>query len=323
MRFPTSRLRRLRKSEAIRRLVRETRLCRSNLIYPIFINENIDRPEPIESMPGQYRYPVAAAAAEAARIFKLGIPGILLFGIPSRKDSRGTESLKDDGIIQKAVREIKSSNPEILVVTDVCLCEYTDHGHCGIIIDGSIDNDATLEILARQAVSHAKAGADIVAPSDMMDGRVSAIRTALDTSGFKNTAIMAYSAKFCSAFYNPFRDAVNSAPKFGDRQTYQMDMANAREALREISLDIEEGADIIMIKPALAYLDIISRARQSFLLPLAAYNVSGEYAMVKAAAAAKLIDEQKVVMEIMTSIKRAGADIIISYHAPEVAGWLE
>lgn len=322
MSFPEYRPRRLRKSDAIRRLVQETKLYPSDFIYPVFVNEIISSPEPIKSMPGIYNFPVKEAAGEAGRVFKLGIPAVLLFGTPAKKDATGSSSLKDDGIIQKAVREIKNQNPDILVITDVCLCEYTDHGHCGIIKNNDVDNDATLEVLAEQAVSHAEAGADMVAPSDMMDGRVAAIRSALDAGGFQNTAIMSYAAKYCSAFYGPFREAVDSAPKFGDRKTYQMDPPNAVEALKEISLDIEEGADIVMVKPALSYLDIITRAKSEFDLPIAAYNVSGEYSMVKLAGKENLMDEKRLVLEILTSIKRAGADIIISYHAPEAAAWL-
>ncbi|PKK84329.1 MAG: porphobilinogen synthase [candidate division Zixibacteria bacterium HGW-Zixibacteria-1] len=323
MTFPISRPRRLRKSEAIRRLVRETRLHPSNFVYPLFVSEIIDDPTPIGSMPGIFNYPLKNIALEADRAFKLGIPAVLLFGTPAKKDPGGSASLKSDGIVQQAVMEIKSQNPDIVVITDVCLCEYTDHGHCGIIKDNGVDNDATLDVLARQAVSHVQAGADIVAPSDMMDGRVGAIRGALDDYGFANTAIMAYSAKYCSAFYGPFRDAVDSAPKFGDRQTYQMDPANAIEAIREIELDIAEGADIVMVKPALSYLDIIAAARSEFAVPIAAYNVSGEYSMVKVAAKNNLADEKRLTLEILTSIKRAGADIIITYHALEAARWLE
>jgi len=323
MTYPISRPRRLRKSEALRRLVRETHLQPSNFVYPLFVSEIVDQTTPIASMPGINNFPVKDIAAEADRAFKLGIPAVILFGTPSKKDATGSESLKTDGIIQKTIGEIKAHNPELLVITDVCLCEYTDHGHCGIIKDHDVDNDSTLEILARQAVSHVRAGADIVAPSDMMDGRVGAIRAALDDSGFAETAIMAYSAKYCSAFYGPFRDAVDSAPKFGDRQTYQMDPANAIEALKEIELDIAEGADIVMVKPALSYLDIISAARSEFAAPVAAYNVSGEYSMVKVAAQNNLVDEKRLTLEILTSIKRAGADIIITYHALEAAEWLK
>jgi porphobilinogen synthase len=322
MSYPITRPRRLRKSDAIRRLVRETRISPSNFIYPIFVSEIIQNPEPISSMPGISNFPVKLAAREANMAFELGIPGILLFGTPSGKDAVGSASLKPDGVIQKAVKEIKAANPDIIVITDICLCEYTDHGHCGIIKDGTVDNDATLDVLAAQAVSHVEAGADMVAPSDMMDGRVHAIRTALDGSGFTDTAIMSYAAKYCSAFYGPFREAVDSAPRFGDRKSYQMDPPNATEALKEIALDIDEGADIVMVKPALAYLDIIARARDMFDVPLAAYNVSGEYSMVKLAGSRQLVNEKQITLEILTSIRRAGADIIISYHAPQVARWL-
>lgn len=323
MDYPRIRLRRLRKSDAVRQLVAETKLHVSDFIFPLFVSEKAERPEPIKSMPGIFRNSIQGAAEEAGRAFQLGIPGILLFGMPTKKDAVGSESLKPDGIVQKAVREIKARLPDLLVITDVCLCEYTDHGHCGIIKNNDVDNDATVEVLSRQAVSHAEAGADIVAPSDMMDGRVMAIRSALDKNGFENVAIMSYAAKYCSAFYGPFREAVDSSPQFGDRQTYQMDCANAREAIREIELDIREGADIIIVKPALACLDIIAKAREKFNIPIAAYNVSGEYSMVKLAASAEIADEKRLVMEILTSIKRAGANIIISYHAPEVAKWLD
>jgi porphobilinogen synthase len=323
MSFPINRPRRLRRTDAIRRLVRETRIHPSDFIYPLFVSELIDQPEPIESMPGIYRYPYKDAAKEADLVFKLGVPGVLLFGIPARKDATGSESLKQDGIVQKTIREIKNINPEITVIADVCLCEYTDHGHCGIINNSEIDNDASVYVLARQAASFAVAGADIVAPSDMMDGRVKAIRADLDKNGFKNTAVMSYSAKYCSAFYGPFREAAGSAPQFGNRKGYQMDPANATEAIKEISLDIEEGADIVMVKPALAYLDIIAKAKSRFDVPIAAYNVSGEFSMVKLAAQAKLGDEKLLALEILTSIKRAGADIIISYHAADIANWLE
>jgi porphobilinogen synthase len=303
--------------------VAETRLHPSDFIYPIFVSELVKQAESITSMPGIYRYPPKDAAREADRVCKLGIPAVLLFGTPRKNDPTGSETLRSDGIIQSAIKEIKSLNPEIVVVTDVCLCEYTDHGHCGLLKeDLSVDNDATLEVLARQAVSHAEEGADIVAPSSMMDGQVQAIRHALDDSGYQDIAIMSYSAKYCSAFYGPFRDAVDSAPKFGDRKNYQMDPPNANEALEEIRLDIEEGTDIVMVKPALAYLDIIRRAKDTFHVPVAAYNVSGEYAMVKLAASAKIADEKQLTLEILTAIKRAGADIIISYHAAQVAEWL-
>ncbi|MBN1213596.1 MAG: porphobilinogen synthase [candidate division Zixibacteria bacterium] len=322
MKYPQSRPRRLRKSAAVRRLVQQTRLHPANFIYPLFVSETVSEPEPIETMPGIFNYPVDRVAAEAKKAYELGIPGVILFGTPSKKDATGSESLKKDGVIQKAVGNIKQAVPEMLVITDVCLCEYTDHGHCGIVKDGRIDNDETLKILARQAASYAKAGADMVAPSDMMDGRVGAIREALDEYGYIDTVIMAYAVKYSSAFYGPFREAVHSAPQFGDRKTYQMDPANADEAMKEIALDIDEGADIVMVKPALAYLDIIARAKAAFNVPLAAYNVSGEYALAKLAGANKCANEKQLVMEILTAIKRAGADIIISYHAPDVAGWL-
>jgi porphobilinogen synthase len=306
----------------MRRLVRETRLSPSQLILPLFVSELVKKPEQVPSMPGVANLPVVEAAKEAGRAFSYGIPAVLLFGTPSAKDATGSSSLARDGIVQRAVREIKSAHPDMLVVTDICLCEYTDHGHCGILKGEAVDNDATLEVLAEQAVSHAEAGADIVAPSDMMDGRVQAIRNALDRKGFQDVAIMSYAAKHASAFYGPFREAAGSAPKFGNRKAYQMDPPNSREALREIAMDIEEGADIVMVKPALAYLDVIARARQRFDVPLAAYNVSGEYAMVKMAAAAKLADEKQLTLEVLTSIKRAGADIIITYHAIRAAEWL-
>jgi len=322
MSFPENRPRRLRRTAAFRKLVRETRLHPSDFIYPLFVSDLVTRSEPIKSMPGISNLPVSEVGRAAREAYELGIQGVLLFGTPSKKDATGSESLRKDGVIQRAVAEIKSAAPDIVVATDVCLCEYTDHGHCGIVRDNDVDNDATLDVLARQALSHAEAGADMVAPSDMMDGRVGAIRQALDAHGFTQTVIMAYAAKYCSAFYGPFRDAVGSAPKFGDRQTYQMDPANAREAQREIELDIQEGADIVMVKPALAYLDVIQWARDRIDLPLAAYNVSGEYAMVKQAAASGIADEKRLTLEILTSIKRAGADIIISYHALSAARWL-
>jgi porphobilinogen synthase len=320
--YPIHRARRLRKSEGIRRLVRETNLHPSNFIYPLFVNALVTDAEPVSSMPGVFNYPVDQIADQAELAFKAGIPAVLLFGTPEKKDPVGSFSIQPDGIVQRAVKEIKSTNPDILVITDVCLCEYTDHGHCGIIKDGDVDNDATIDMLAQQAVSHAEAGADIVAPSDMMDGRVGEIRLALDQNKFQERAIMAYSAKYCSAFYGPFREAAGSAPQFGDRKTYQMDPPNAREAMKEIALDIEEGADIVMVKPALSYLDIVRQARESFDVPLAAYNVSGEYAMVKHAAQAGIADEKRLVLEILSSIKRAGADIVITYHAVDAARWL-
>ena len=322
MAFPRHRLRRLRQSEPLRRLVRETRLAVSDLIYPMFVTVGKDRRDEIASMPGQYQISIDQIHREAEDLQALGIPAVLLFGLPAAKDAVGSEAYADDGIVQQAVRAFKAAAPDLVVITDVCLCEYTDHGHCGLIVDGEVENDSSLDVIARTAVSHARAGADMVAPSDMMDGRVAAIREELDDAGFEQTPIMAYSATYASAFYGPFRVAADSAPQFGDRRGYQMDPPNAREALREIEADIEEGADIVMVKPALAYLDIISRARQEFDLPLAAYNVSGEYAMLKAAAERGWIDEQRAVLETLTSIKRAGADIIITYHAKEAARWL-
>jgi porphobilinogen synthase len=322
MKYPESRPRRLRRSESIRRLVRETRVSVDDLVFPLFVSELVDGPTPIKSMPGISNLPVGSAADEAARAFDLGIPAVILFGTPSQKNPTGSEAQKKDGIVQKAVAAIKKRTPDLLFITDVCLCENTDPGHCGIVKNGRVDNDATLAALAGQAVSHAKAGVDMVAPSDMMDGRVAAIRRELDSFNFEDVGIMAYSAKYCSAFYGPFREAVDSAPQFGDRRGYQMDPANTNEAMKEIQLDIDEGADIVMVKPALAYLDIVARARARFDLPIAAYNVSGEYAMVKFAAQAGAAEEQRLVLEILGAIKRAGADIIITYHALDAARWL-
>ena len=320
--FPTVRLRRLRGSEAIRELVQETRLSVSDFIYPIFVTHGRGVQEEIESMPGCHRLSLDTLLDEAMSLSDLGIPGVLLFGLPAYKDPVGGEAYDSHGIIQEAIRVIKQTTPNLMVITDVCLCEYTDHGHCGIVRDGTVDNDATLELLARTALSHAQAGADIVAPSAMMDGQVAAIRSELDMNGFSDTPIMGYSAKYASAFYGPFRDAAGSKPGFGDRRSYQMDPASLRQAMREIETDIQEGADIIMVKPALSYLDVISRAREAFDFPLAAYNVSGEYSMVKAAGLNGWIDEQRATLEILTSIKRAGANILISYHAKEAARWL-
>ncbi len=321
-RFPFARFRRLRRNEGLRRLVRETALAPSDFVYPLFVVHGRDVREEIPSMPGQYHLSLDRLASEAEELRSLGVPAVLLFGLPAAKDDAGSEAYADDGIVQQAVRALKSADPELVVITDVCLCEYTAHGHCGIVVEGEVDNDATLELLARTAASHARAGADIVAPSDMMDGRVAAIRAALDEAGFAQTAIMAYSAKYASAFYEPFRKAVESTPQFGDRRSYQMDPPNAREALREIEADVAEGADIVMVKPALAYLDVLSQARARFDLPLAAYNVSGEYAMVHAAARNGWLDGPRVALEVLTAIKRAGADIIITYHAKEAARWL-
>src|SRR5437763_4674173 len=315
--FPSIRMRRTRQNETLRNLVRETYLNVEQLIYPLFIAENIDDPCEISSMPGIKQWPLAYLGQEAKRILELGIPAVLLFGIPSEKDEVGSQAYNLQGIIQEAIRRIKEEVPDMLVMTDVCLCEYTSHGHCGVIENGNVQNDESLELLASMALSHVVAGADVVAPSDMMDGRVGAIRHTLDEQGYTSTPIMAYSAKYASGFYGPFREAAESSPQFGDRRSYQMDPANVREALREVELDVEEGADIIMIKPALAYLDVIRAAREHFDLPLAAYNVSGEYAMVKAAAERGWIDGPRVTAEILTSIKRAGADLIITYHALE------
>lgn len=327
--FPATRMRRLRANPMMRRLVRETALSAEHLVAPLFVREGKNIRRPISSMPGQFQFSVDRLLKEAREIHRLGIGAILLFGIPSRKDAQGSGAYDKDGIIQRAVREIKIRLPEMLVITDLCFCEYTDHGHCGITKRAAskerwdVDNDATLDLLAQTAIAQAEAGTDLVAPSATMDGQVRAIRKALDENGFSNLPIMSYSAKFASSFYGPFRQAAESPPKFGDRKSYQMDPPNAREALREIALDIEEGADIVMVKPAMPYLDIIRRAKEKFSIPLAAYNVSGEYAMVKAAARLGWIDESRVVPEILTSIRRAGADILITYHAKEMAlKWL-
>jgi porphobilinogen synthase len=322
MPFPATRLRRLRSTPVLRDLVRETRLSASDLVLPLFVQTASGR-EPIAALPGVDRLSISAAVEEAGAARALGLPAVLLFGIPDRKDAEGTGAYDDEGIVQLATRAIKEAHPELLVMTDVCLCEYTDHGHCGLIgAGGSVDNDSSVELLARTAVSHAAAGADVVAPSDMMDGRVGAIRAALDEEGFADVPIVAYSAKFASAFYGPFREAAGSAPAFGDRRAYQMDPANGDEAVREALLDVQEGADVVMVKPALAYLDVIHRVKAATHMPVAAYNVSGEYAMVKAGAAAGALDERTVVLETLTSIRRAGADIIISYHAKDAALWL-
>ena len=319
MAFPIQRLRRLRQHEAFRRMVRETSLSSSDFIYPLFIVEGRDRREEIASMPGQFRLSVDLLVKEAREVVALGIPAIILFGIPDRKDERGSSGYDPNGIVQRAVKAVKDQVPGLMVITDVCIDEYTDHGHCGIVKDGRILNDETLDCLRTMARTHAQAGADMVAPSDMMDGRVGAIRTELDQAGFPELPIMAYAAKFASCFYAPFRDAAGSSPQFGDRQSYQMDSANRREALREIALDVEEGADIIMVKPALPYLDIIAAARAQMLLPVAAYQVSGEYSMIKAAAQAGWLDESRAMMESLLSIKRAGADVILTYFAKDAA----
>lgn len=321
--FPIVRMRRTRQSEQIRGLVRETHLSVEQLIYPLFVAEDLAEPNEISSMPGIMQWPLGHLAREIERITALGITSVLLFGIPTAKDEVGSQAYAEEGIIQRAIQRIKAVAPQLVVMTDVCLCEYTSHGHCGVIHNGSVQNDESLELLARMALSHVQAGADLVAPSDMMDGRVGAIRQLLDEQGFSAIPIMAYSAKYASGFYGPFREAAGSAPQFGDRRSYQMDPANVREALREVDLDIAEGADIVMVKPALAYLDVIRQVRDHCNLPLAAYNVSGEYSMIKAAARNGWIDEQRVVMEVLTGIRRAGADMIITYFAPDVALWLK
>ncbi|MEK6608613.1 MAG: porphobilinogen synthase [Myxococcota bacterium] len=319
MQFPEYRARRMRRTEGLRRLCRETQLLSDNLVFPLFVKDGKNVDEPISSMPGQRRLSVDNLAAEAKEIASLGIPAVILFGIPARKDELGTEAIRPDGVVPRAVRAIKQAAPDLVVITDVCVDEYTTHGHCGVVKNGEVDNDATLEILGEMALAHARAGADIVAPSDMMDGRVGFIREALDEQGFERTAIMSYAVKYASAFYGPFREAADSAPKFGDRRGYQMDPANLREALREVTLDVEECADIVMVKPALAYLDVIRQVRDEFDLPVAAYNVSGEYAMLKAAAEKGWIDGERAMLETLTGIRRAGADIILTYHAKEAA----
>ncbi len=321
--FPQLRLRRLRRTESLRALFRENRVRADNLIYPLFVVEGNGIKREIASMPDVYHFSPDQLSREVAEIASLGIPGVLLFGIPEHKDEVGSQAYHVEGVVQQAIRVIKQSVPELLVVTDVCLCEYTSHGHCGIVVDGDVDNDRTLALLAKTALSHVEAGADIVAPSDMMDGRVKAIRGVLDETGREHIPILAYAAKYASAFYGPFREAAESAPQFGDRRSYQMDPPNVREALREVEQDIAEGADIIMVKPALAYLDVIRQVRDTFNCPLAAYNVSGEYAMVKAAARQGWLDERQVVLETLTAMKRAGADIILTYHAKDVSRWLQ
>jgi porphobilinogen synthase len=324
MPFPQTRLRRLRATHALRGLVRETRLAPADFVYPMFVAHGIDRREPIEAMPGVDRLSIAHAVAEAGEAAALGIPAVLLFGLPAAKDEEGSGAWDDEGVVQLATRAIKEAHPDLIVVADLCLCEYTSHGHCGVVRpDGVVDNDATLELLGRTAISQARAGADVIAPSDMMDGRVGSIRAALDDEGHTDTPILAYSAKFASAFYGPFREAADSTPAFGDRRAYQMDPANATEALREARLDVEEGADIVMVKPALPYLDVIRLIKDETGMPVAAYNVSGEYSMVKAAAAAGYVDERATVLEALTSIRRAGADIVITYHAKDAARWLQ
>jgi porphobilinogen synthase len=323
--FPLDRPRRLRRTDALRRLTRETRLAVDQLVYPLFVGPGRDVQHEIGSMPGQYRWSVDTVVCAARDEADLGIPAVLLFGLPEEKDAEGSGAFAADGIVQRAARAIKRAVPDLLVIADTCVCEYTSHGHCGVLAgegDPDVVNDATLALLARTAVSQVEAGVDVVAPSDMMDGRVGAIRRALDERGFQHVPVLSYAAKYASAFYGPFREAADSAPQFGDRRTYQMDPPNVREALREIALDLEEGADAVMVKPALAYLDVIRAARDRFDAPLAAYNVSGEYAMVKAAAANGWLDEQRVTLEVLTGIVRAGADIVITYHAKDVARWL-
>ncbi len=320
--FPQSRLRRLRESTMLRLMTQEISLSVKDFVYPLFVTHGWDIQEPVEPMPNVYHLSLDKLAEEVSEVARLGIPSVLLFGLPEHKDALGTEAYDLNGIIQEAIRVIKRAVPQLLVITDVCLCGYTDHGHCGVIVGDRVDNDETLEVLAKVAFSHAEAGADVVAPSAMMDGQVGAIRRALDNGGYPLVPIMAYSAKYASAFYGPFRTAADSTPQFGDRQGYQMDPANARQAIQEMEMDIQEGADMIMVKPALAYLDVIFRARQIFSHPIAAYNVSGEYSMVKAAIQQGWLDEKQVILEILTAIKRAGADIIITYHAKEAAAWL-
>jgi porphobilinogen synthase len=322
MTFPIERPRRLRRTAAIRSLVRETRLSKAGLIYPMFVCPGSGVRTEVASMPGVFQQSVDKFLEECREVESLGLPGILLFGLPEKKDARGSEAAAATGAVQRAIAAVRKAGLKLMVITDVCLCEYTDHGHCGVLAGDTVENDPTLELLANAALSHARAGADIVAPSDMMDGRVAAIRRKLDENGFADTAILSYAAKYCSAFYGPFREAAQSAPKSGDRQSYQMDPANAREALREVALDIEEGADMVMVKPAMPYLDVLRRVRDAFNVPVAAYNVSGEYSMVKAAAKNGWIDERRAVLEILTGIERAGADVICTYHAKDAARWL-
>ena len=323
MSFPVHRPRRLRKTELLRGLVRETRLSAASFVYPMFVCPGTSARQEVSSMPGVFQQSADRIVEDCREVEGLGIPSVILFGLPETKDPRGESSLQQSGVVQRAIDAIRKAKLNLVVITDVCLCEYTDHGHCGVVENGEVANDATLTILAEQALSHARAGADIVAPSDMMDGRVSAIRKKLDENDFQDLPILAYAAKYCSGFYGPFREAADSAPQFGDRRSYQMDPANAREALKEVALDLEEGADMIMVKPALPYLDVIRRVRDEFSIPVGAYNVSGEYAMVKAAAQNGWLDEKRVVLEILTGIQRAGADIILTYHAKDAARWLK
>ena len=323
MTFPIQRLRRLRRSEALREFVRETRLTTNGLVYPLFACPGTNVHTEVSSMPGVFQQSADRIVEECREIDGLGIPAVILFGLPEHKDETGSEASASHGAVQRSIEAIRKAKLNLVVITDVCLCEYTSHGHCGVVKDGEVLNDPTLELLAHAALSHARAGTDIVAPSGMMDGRVAAIRRKLDENRFENVAILSYAAKYCSGFYGPFREAAQSAPQFGDRRSYQMDPANGREALREVALDLEEGADIIMVKPALAYLDIIHRVRERFDVPVAAYNVSGEFSMVKAAARNGWIDEKRTVLEILTGIRRAGANIILTYHAKDVARWLK
>jgi porphobilinogen synthase len=323
MSFPVHRPRRLRKTELLRGLVRETRLTVANFIYPMFVCPGAIVRQEVSSMPGVFQQSADKIVEDCREVESLGIRGVILFGLPETKDPRGASSLQKDGVVQRAIEAIRKAKLNLIVITDVCLCEYTDHGHCGVIENGEVANDATLEILAEQSLSHARAGADIVAPSDMMDGRVAAIRKKLDQNKFADLPILSYAAKYCSSFYGPFREAADSAPQFGDRRSYQMDSANSREAMKEVALDLEEGADMIMVKPALPYLDIITRVRQEFSVPVAAYNVSGEYSMVKAAAQKGWLDEKRAALEILTGIQRAGADVILTYHAKDAARWLK
>lgn len=321
--FPATRMRRMRRTPALRDLVRETRLTPDYFVYPVFVDARANEKVEIPSMPGQFRWPLSGVSALARDIAARGIPAVMLFGLPATKDEVGSGAYDPNGVVQRATSDVKDAVPELVVIADTCLDEYTTHGHCGIVRDGDVDNDATLELLARTAISQARAGADIIAPSDMMDGRVGAIRSALDDSGFSNTPVLSYAVKYASSFYGPFRDAADCAPQFGDRRSYQMDVANGREALREVELDLKEGADIVLVKPALPYLDIVRDIRQTFNVPVAAYNVSGEYAMLKAAVLNGWLDERAAVLETLTSIARAGADMIVTYHACDAVDWLE
>ncbi len=323
MSFPVHRPRRLRKTELLRGLVRETRLSTASFVYPLFVCPGANVRQEVSSMPGVFQQSADKIVEDCREVESLGIPGVILFGLPETKDPRGASSLQKNGVVQRAIEAVRKAKLDLVVITDVCLCEYTDHGHCGVIENGEVANDATLEILAEQSLSHARAGADIVAPSDMMDGRVAAIRKKLDENSFQDLPILSYAAKYCSGFYGPFREAADSAPQFGDRRSYQMDPANVREALKEVALDLEEGADMVMVKPALPYLDVIHRVHEEFRVPVAAYNVSGEYSMVKAAAQKGWLDEKRAALEILTGIQRAGADIILTYHAKDAARWLQ